>query len=217
MSDAKSLILKMVSYNLATNLSTVRWFKGNSLANSINQSNWKTNVSLWMFQLNPRIFFSLETVSEQPWTPNWVCAYVRSSSDSLTTSSTGTPPSSSIHSISLLELDIHFLKLNPASFLFFILDLAFFVQLKCFRDAVFPLIEVIHIERGQKIAHKLGIISFILGHVVSDCFVGRKGELQDSPSEVLEQKPGKKRLGHNYPAVMRAVPSKEERLHSGLC
>ena len=109
-----------------------------------------------------------------------------SSSDSLTTSSTGTPSSSSIHSISLLELDIHFLKLNPASFLFFILDLAFFVQLKCFRNAVFPLIEVIYIERGQKITYKLGIISFIPGHVVSDCFVWQKGRTRDAKYNSVE-------------------------------
>ena len=36
-------------------------------------------------------------------------------------------------------------------------------------------IEVIHVERGQKIAHKLGIISFILGHVMSDCCFQQKG------------------------------------------
>ena len=41
--------------------------------------------------------------------------------------------------------------------------------------------------------------------------------IQDSSLDVLEQKPGEKRLKHNYPAVMRAVPSKKERLHSGLC
>ena len=99
-----------------------------------------------------------------------------SSSDSLTTSSTGTPPSSSIHSISLLELDIHFLKLNPASFLFFILDLAFFVQLKCFRDAVFPLIEVIYIEVRQSLTNWESLASYLVTWFLIVSF-GRKGEL----------------------------------------
>ena len=110
------------SCNLATTLSTVRLFKISSLANSTSQSNRKTKVSLSMFQFNRIIFFSLETNAEQLWTPNWVCAYILSSSDSWTTFLTGTPSSSSIYSISLLELDIHSLKLNLASF---ILDLAF--------------------------------------------------------------------------------------------
>ena len=52
------------------------------------------------------------------------CAYssVPSSFDNLTISLTATPSSSSIHSISRSELEIHSLKLKPVSF---IIDLAF--------------------------------------------------------------------------------------------
>ena len=73
--------------------------------------------------------------------------------------------------MSLLELDIHFLKLNPASF---ILDLTFCGAQMLQRCCLSP-IEVIQVERGQKIGHELGIISFILGHVMSDCCVQQKG------------------------------------------
>ena len=60
------------------------------------------------------------------------------------------------------------------------------VELKCFRDAVFSLLEVIPMERGQKIAHELGMISFILGYVVSNCCVQQKGRTCDAKYDSIE-------------------------------
>ena len=60
------------------------------------------------------------------------------------------------------------------------------VELKCFRDAVFSPLEVIPMERGQKIAHELGMISFILGYVVSNCCVQQKGRTCDAKYDSIE-------------------------------
>ena len=41
-------------------------------------------------------------------------------------------------------------------------------------------------ERGQKIAHELGMISFILGYVVSNCCVQQKGRTCDAKYDSIE-------------------------------
>ena len=47
-------------------------------------------------------------------------------------------------------------------------------------------VEAIHIERGLKIAHELGMISFIFGYVVSNCCVQQKGRNCDAKYNSVE-------------------------------